>query len=671
LNYAEHINDGGGISTPSITSKPQVQNKRSRLCVEKDAPAVSRFLKSPLTVVTLLLGLTLASLWGFVIWKAEQGKAYAFAKAATATQSLTHSLAQHASKSFGAASLAILGAAQYIQHSDRSARASAEINDLLAQYVKGIPEVRELGVLSEKGGWIFSSYETVPPVNNGDRPYFLYHKNNADPAIRINGPLVSRATGRQTVLMTQRLSHTDGTFAGVVFAAIDLEYFRAFYRSFEADQSRTVTLMTADGKALVHREAGEVGKDLSRTSLFTRHLKNAPTGLYKIISPFDGREKQFAYERLSDFPIVVSVAAADDDILNSWREDRRIDFLLAAAVSVILIVLAIVLVFQFRRQSAMARILRESERGYRLLAENVEDIVTRVDTRGNRLYISPSIERLLGWTVPEIIVQSAYSNIHPAHRQIVMRMLEGLSADNRSATGEYMSRHKDGNYVWVEARFTYVPDPQDGSSEIVAVIRDISKRKAAEEQMWMANDQLKALSETDTLTGIANRRKFDEVFERELRRSQRAGSHLALLMVDIDRFKLFNDSYGHSAGDDCLRHVARALAVHLKRPGDLVARYGGEEFAVILPDMAFDGAGRLAEDLRQTISDLGIAHALNGGGVVTVSIGVAGARCDGEISGKALLEAADAALYRAKNEGRNRVCVSDDRATATRTGTVG
>jgi diguanylate cyclase (GGDEF)-like protein len=250
-------------------------------------------------------------------------------------------------------------------------------------------------------------------------------------------------------------------------------------------------------------------------------------------------------------------------------------------------------------------------------------------------------------------------------------MLEGLSADNRSATGEYMSRHKDGNYVWVEARFTYVPDPQDGSPEIVAVIRDISKRKAAEEQMWMANDQLKALSETDTLTGIANRRKFDEVFERELRRSQRAGSHLALLMVDIDRFKLFNDSYGHSAGDDCLRHVARALAVHLKRPGDLVARYGGEEFAVILPDMAFDGAGRLAEDLRQTISDLGIAHALNGGGVVTVSIGVAGARCDGEISGKALLEAADAALYRAKNEGRNRVCVSDDRATATRTGTVG
>ncbi len=91
---------------------------------------------------------------------------------------------------------------------------------------------------------------------------------------------------------------------------------------------------------------------------------------------------------------------------------------------------------------------------------------------------------------------------------------------------------------------------------------------------------------------------------------------------------------------------------------------------MILPDMALDGAGRLAEDLRQAISDLGIAHALNGGGVVTVSIGVAGVRCDGEISGKSLLEAADAALYRAKNEGRNRVCVSDHDRIAPRTGTA-
>jgi diguanylate cyclase (GGDEF)-like protein/PAS domain S-box-containing protein len=630
---------------------------------------VSRYLKSPLTVVILLLCITLASLWSLVIWKGEQERAYAFAKAASATQSLTHSLAQHASKSFGAAQIAILGAAQYIQHSDRSARASAEINDFLAQYAKGIPQVRELGVLGENGGWVFSSYETVPPVNNADRPYFQYHRDHDDPAIRISGPLLSRATGRPTLLMTQRLSRSDGSFEGVVFAAIDLEHFRAFYRSFEADQRRTVTLMTTDGKAIVHREASEVGKDLSRTSLFTRHLKNSPTGLYPIVSPFDGREKQFAYERLSDFPIVVSVAAAEDDILNTWREDRRFDFMLASAISGILIILSILLVMQFRRRSLMARMLAEREAGYRLLAENVEDVVTRIDVGGKRLFISPSIEKLLGWTVPEIMVQSAYSNIHPAHRDIVRKMLEGLSADHRSASGEYMSRRKDGNYVWVEARFTFVRNPQDDSPEIVAVIRDISKRKVAEEQMWLANDQLKSLAETDTLTGIANRRKFDDVFERELRRGARAGSQLSLLLVDIDRFKLFNDSYGHSAGDDCLRHVARALAANLRRPADLIARYGGEEFAVILADTAPEAAVHVAETLRQAVAGLGLAHGLSDSGVVTVSIGVAGARCDGQNPGRVLLEAADEALYRAKEEGRNKVCLSGHRGDLMLTGT--
>jgi diguanylate cyclase (GGDEF)-like protein/PAS domain S-box-containing protein len=319
----------------------------------------------------------------------------------------------------------------------------------------------------------------------------------------------------------------------------------------------------------------------------------------------------------------------------------------------------------------MARMLAEREAGYRLLAENVEDVVTRIDVGGKRLFISPSIEKLLGWTVPEIMVQSAYSNIHPAHRDIVRKMLEGLSADNRSASGEYMSRRKDGNYVWVEARFTFVRNPQDDSPEIIAVIRDISKRKVAEEQMWLANDQLKSLAETDTLTGIANRRKFDDVFERELRRGARAGSQLSLLLVDIDRFKLFNDSYGHSAGDDCLRHVARALAANLRRPADLIARYGGEEFAVILADTAPEAAVHVAETLRQAVAGLGLAHGLSDSGVVTVSIGVAGARCDGQNPGRALLEAADEALYRAKEEGRNKVCLSGHRGDLMLTGTQG
>ena len=602
--------------------------------------------KSPLTVIAVLLFFTLTSFWSLIAWKSSQERAAALANAGTETQGLTHSLAQHASKSFGAVALALFGSRQYIQHSDKSARASAEINDLLTQYAGNFPQVRELGVLSPTGSWMYSSFETVPTVNNSDREYFRYHRSHPqDHAPRLSEPLITRVTGRPTLLMTQRLSNDDGSFAGVVFAAIDLAYFRSFYSGFESGRNRSVTLMKTNGKVLMHRNEGEIGKDMGGSALFSDRMKDSASGLYSIVSPFDGQRRQFAYEKLPDFPIVVSVAVAEDDILSAWREGRTFDLLLSVGVSVLLTALGLLLALQFRKRSRMAWTLRERERGYRLLAENAKDVVTRVDVNGKRLYISPSIEKLLGWTATEIVHQSAYSNVHPAHREIVKKVLEALGPDNPTASCEYLTRRKDGTYVWVEAQMSYVADPLEPTPEIVAVVRDISKRKAAEEQLMTVNAQLKALSETDTLTGVANRRRFDDMLDREFNRCQRSKSPLSLLFIDIDKFKSFNDTYGHGAGDDCIRRVASALAANLKRPGDLVARYGGEEFAVLLPETGASNAELVAETLRQSVADLSIAHQGSSHGRVTISIGVAGARCDARVNTASILAAADGALY--------------------------
>lgn len=632
---------------------------------------MSKLLRSPLGVIIILLSFTMASFWSLVLWKSAQERGYAFAKAGSETQGLTHSLAQHASKSFGAVALALIGARQYIQHSDRSARASAEINDLLAQYVRSIPHVRELGVLSESGSWMYSSFETVPPVNNADREYFQYHRTHDDPAARIGDPLLSRVTGRPTLLMTQRLSNPDGSFGGVVFGAIDLEDFRSFYRSFEADQHRTVTLMKTNGKVLVHRDPNEVGKDLAGSGLFSQRLKDSDTGLYPIVSPFDGQTKQFAYEKLPDFPFVVSVAVPEDDILAGWRRERWFDLLLSGAVSAVLLAIALVLAGQFRKRSQMARTLRERERRYRLLAENVEDVVTQLGAKGKRLYISPSVEKLLGWTASEMLAHSAYSDVHPAHRNIVVNLIESLGPESPSAISEYLKRRKDGTYIWVEARFNFLSDPDEDSSGIVGIIRDITQRKAAEEQLVAANEQLKALSETDTLTGVANRRRFDRAFEGEFKRCQRSGSQLSVLFVDIDKFKSFNDTYGHGAGDDCIRQVAGALLSSLKRPADLVARYGGEEFAILLPETGALNAETVAETMRAAVADLGIQHQGSQHAFVTISVGVAGGRCDARTSTSSLLAAADGALYVAKEQGRNRVCAAAENPSLTLVRPVG
>ncbi|MDB5888574.1 MAG: hypothetical protein JWM03_1446 [Rhodocyclales bacterium] len=171
-----------------------------------------------------------------------------------------------------------------------------------------------------------------------------------------------------------------------------------------------------------------------------------------------------------------------------------------------------------------------------------------------------------------------------------------------------------------------------------------------------ANRELTRLSAVDGLTGIANRRQFDEFLAREWARGARHETEVSLLMCDVDSFKQYNDFYGHQMGDECLRTVAQTLAARLKRPTDLVARYGGEEFAVILPDTDLQGAQQLAEAMRSDIERLAIAHGGSKEGLVTMSLGVACRVPDRDGLGSvALLKAADDALYAAKDAGRNRV----------------
>ncbi|MBC3795445.1 diguanylate cyclase domain-containing protein [Acetobacterium tundrae] len=171
-------------------------------------------------------------------------------------------------------------------------------------------------------------------------------------------------------------------------------------------------------------------------------------------------------------------------------------------------------------------------------------------------------------------------------------------------------------------------------------------------------DVLKINTDVDQLTNIANRRRFDEMLSIEIKKSKRTGSHLSLLMIDIDHFKLYNDTYGHLEGDECLRKVAFILKSTLKRPGDLAARWGGEEFTCLLPDTDNKGAAKIAELLRIAIMDLRILHNSSPvKKVVTISIGAATSNPSDEASYETLLRHADDALYKAKASGRNRISI--------------
>ena len=178
----------------------------------------------------------------------------------------------------------------------------------------------------------------------------------------------------------------------------------------------------------------------------------------------------------------------------------------------------------------------------------------------------------------------------------------------------------------------------------------VEQRTLALEQ---ANDKLEALSYTDGLTGIANRRNFDRMLAQEWNRGQRAGTPLALVLLDVDHFKHFNDHYGHLAGDGCLRSLARVLVQAGRRAGELPARYGGEEFVVLLPDAGWDDALETARRIQKDVWSLALPHAETSPGIVTVSLGVASLVPSRQHMPEELVRQADSALYRAKQSGRN------------------
>jgi diguanylate cyclase (GGDEF)-like protein len=214
--------------------------------------------------------------------------------------------------------------------------------------------------------------------------------------------------------------------------------------------------------------------------------------------------------------------------------------------------------------------------------------------------------------------------------------------------------------AWQRARFHRL---QERELELTTLVETRTNelrlaKEALEERaraLTAVNAQLEQISKFDSLTGVHNRRSFDAAIEGEWRRAVRLGTPLSLMVLDLDRFKDFNDLYGHPAGDECLRQVAHLLRDSLQRVSDLVARYGGEEFVVVLPNTWLAGAADLAERIRSGVQGLAITHGATERGVVTVSLGVACMVPTPASGPSTLVEAADAALYRAKREGRNRV----------------
>jgi len=311
------------------------------------------------------------------------------------------------------------------------------------------------------------------------------------------------------------------------------------------------------------------------------------------------------------------------------------------------------------------RQLRETLSLHTLVTENSRDVIILADFNGKRSYVSASASTWGGWRREELMRMTSLELVHPEDRGKAEALVRHLRAGSDGGLLECRAKNKKGEYVWVEANLRPVRDPLSGAPVgILNMVRDISKRKKAEQELMKANAALQALAVTDAMTHLANRRQFDKVLSDEWRRGLREHAPLSLLLLDADWFKSYNDTYGHPRGDSCLKQIAEATQDVVSRPGDLVARIGGEEFAVILPNTPEEGAREVADQICAAVRHRNLPHNTNPLGIVTISIGCATVVPRLGQHATVLMQRADEALYAAKNAGRNKVCSADADLTA-------
>lgn len=299
--------------------------------------------------------------------------------------------------------------------------------------------------------------------------------------------------------------------------------------------------------------------------------------------------------------------------------------------------------------------LEESEKKYRTIIETAIEGVIIYDKDWRITYSNKQAAEMLGYADDDLLGKAFDSLI--ADDQMddhnIQKMLRTQGVDS---VYERCFVAKDGHRHWILVSAKAVKDDHGCFEGAFAMFTDINDRKLAETALKEANSKLESLSNIDGLTGIPNRRHFNERLMFEYDRLSRSRGELSLLLMDIDHFKDYNDCYGHIAGDDCLRRVAKAIENGISRAADFCARYGGEEFICILPETDRSGAEIIAEKIRCLVEELGIKHKKSKtADAVTISCGVVTLRHSPYETAIDGVHKADMALYLSKKNGRNRV----------------
>ena len=539
-----------------------------------------------------------------------------------------------------------------------------------------MPGVRSMGVLNKQGVVIGANRKDLLGKDLHARTYFALPQAQQDyTALYVSPPFLS-VLNAYVVALSKAFADDQGQFGGVVFASLDPEYFDIVMRSVIYAPDMTVSLAHGDGKEFLVAPSDHIAREKNLNvfgSLFRRHLES---GLDT--NNFIGQSQRTKDERMvamrnilppelrMNKPLTITVSRNLAAIDAPWRTDALAS---TGVFGLLCMGAGIALGYVHNRRQALKQAhniaqqaLQETMRRFELGLKGADLGLWDWDIPNDMLTINERQYQMLGYPTGTEPLKSAFwqSLIHPQDAPAVYAAF--LAHVKNQAAGyklEHRMLHKDGHWVWVLNHAMVIERNATGrATRILGTHMDISERMQFQAELQRANTQLAQLSITDGLTGVGNRRYFDQCLLSEWARSARQQQPLALLMIDIDHFKLYNDCYGHQGGDACLREVAQILAACVCRTGELLMRYGGEEFAVLLLDTDALGASFVAQRCLDRIRQAALPHTASlVSDYVSLSIGVASTIAGKNIQAEDLVALADAALYQAKNQGRARyVC---------------
>ncbi|MBW7964495.1 diguanylate cyclase [Bradyrhizobium sp. BR 10261] len=601
--------------------------------------------------------LTCVAILGVSGWREWAARDQVLRGAETEMANVARSLTQHAEDSLDLLDSGVVGVVSRLEIDGTDPSTIAKLGSILDARKKAVARIHSLAIIDDRGNWLTAPGAIASTLS--DDTFFRHHQLSPKREAYVGHPVKSLLDGQSIVTLSRRFNKPDGSFGGVVLATISAGYLSHFYEQFEIGRNSSIALVHGDGLIIARNPNNErfVGRSVADGPLFRDPSLQRPSGVYHFKSPLDGAQRVSFFKRSSSYPLLVLATVDKDELLAPWRAAAISRMLYVLALVMLIAIIGAVLVRQLQRGQRMAAALIEKEAHFRLLAEGSSDMVTRIGLDERLRYVSPSSNRVVGWRPNQLIGTEALAGIHSEDRPHVQAIIDAMKrGETEEARVTYRNVHRQKSEVWLESTM-HVTRKENGTVDgVVAISRDITEQKNLE-------TRLETLAIEDSLTGLANRRRFDERLKEEWARAYRDRSSLGLLMIDVDHFKAYNDEYGHPAGDACLRVVAKTIAAEVQRGGDLAARYGGEEFAMLLPNTDAAGCARLGERIRNAIRDAGLVHASNPAGpCVTVSVG--GAACRPAVERTAgtssLVEAADRALYAAKDAGRDRLMMSGE-----------